>query len=71
VKLDEIRGKATEDLHKMVRDSREELFKLRYAQISEAVENTAARRELRKRVARIHTILRERQLAAAASGEGK
>lgn len=63
--MDEIRGLATADLQKNIADSREELFKKRYAQISESVENTASVRELRKRVARIKTVLRERETAAA------
>jgi large subunit ribosomal protein L29 len=70
VTLDEIKGLATEELEKHVVDAREELFKKRYAQISEAVENTSAVRDLRKRVARIKTILRQREIAAAKE-EGK
>ena len=71
--LDEIRGLATTDLQKNADDSREELFKKRYAQISESVDNTASVRELRKRIARIKTVLRERDIAAASApvaGEG-
>ena len=63
--LDEIKGSATDELLKHLEEAREELFRKRYAQISEAVENTATQRDLRKRVARIKTILREREIAAA------
>ncbi|RMG07263.1 MAG: 50S ribosomal protein L29 [Planctomycetota bacterium] len=68
MKLDELRGLASEDLERNLREWREELFRLRYTQVSESVENTSARRELRKRIARTHTILRERQLQAQKDG---
>lgn len=63
--LEEIRGLATEDLQKASADAREEMFKKRFQSATEAVDNTAHVRELRKRVARIKTVLRERELAAA------
>jgi large subunit ribosomal protein L29 len=69
VTLDEIKGLATDELLKHLKGAREELFRKRYAQISEAVENTAVQRDLRKRVARIKTILRQRELAAAKEGK--
>ena len=62
--MEEIRGLATEDLQKKVDDAREQMFKLRYQAIAEAVENTREIRELRRRVARMKTVLRERELAA-------
>lgn len=68
--LDEIRGLATEDLQKATADVREELFKKRFQSAMESVDNTATVRDLRKRVARIKTVLRERELAAT-KGQGK
>jgi large subunit ribosomal protein L29 len=65
MKLEEIRGLATEELAKTEVDAREEMFKLRYAQATESVENTRVVRELRKRIARIQTVVRERELKAA------
>jgi len=65
VNLEEIRGSASEDLEQAIAEARKEMFKLRYVAISEAVENSKAIRALRKRIARIHTVLRERALAAA------
>ena len=67
--IEEIKGLATEELQKHVGAAREELFRKRYAQISEAVENTSQVRALRKRVARINTVLREREIAAAKEGK--
>lgn len=61
--LEEIRGLATEDLKKASENAREEMFKKRFQTALEAVDNTTTVRELRKRVARIKTVLRERELA--------
>lgn len=68
--LEEIRGLATEDLQKASADAREEMFKKRFQSAMEAVDNTANVRELRKRIARIKTVLRQRELEAA-KGQGK
>jgi large subunit ribosomal protein L29 len=66
VTLEEIRGLAVDDLKKASADAREELFKKRFQTAMESVDNTNNVRELRKRIARIETILRERTRAAAA-----
>jgi large subunit ribosomal protein L29 len=63
VKLEDIRGLPTEDLRKQCDEAREQLFKLRYAAMSESVENSKNIRETRRRVARMKTVLRERELA--------
>lgn len=63
--LEEIRGLASEELARAAESTREELFKARYAAQAESIENTAKVRELRRRVARIKTVIRERELAAA------
>lgn len=70
MKLEEIRGLATEDLKKASADAREELFKKRFQSAMEAVDNTRIVRELRKRIARIETVLRERELAASRQPAG-
>ena len=68
--LEEIRGLADEDLAKAVEDSRDALFKLRYAQLAESVENTVKVREARKRIARIKTVQRQRELETAGAAKG-
>lgn len=60
--LEEIRGLATEDLKKASADAREEMFKKRFQTALEAVDNTSNVRGLRKKIARIKTVLREREL---------
>lgn len=73
--LEEIRGMAPSDLAKAAGDAREELFKKRYAMAVESVENSKDIRELRKRIARLKTVLREKELVkareAAAATAGK
>ena len=67
MKLDEIRGLAEDELKRKAESTYEELFKLRYQAVAESVENTKSIRALRKTVARIKTVLRERELASAKS----
>ncbi|MEZ6184704.1 MAG: 50S ribosomal protein L29 [Planctomycetota bacterium] len=66
MKLDEIRGMPSEELEKALADAREQQFRMRMAAVTESVENTRQIRDLRKRVARINTVLRERSVQAAA-----
>ena len=63
--LEEIRGKASDDLVAALSDMTDEMFKLRYATRAEQVENSRKIREGRKAFARIKTILRERAIATA------
>ena len=49
---------------------RAELFNLRFQNATGQLENSARLRDLRKEVARIHTLLREREIEAAESAEG-
>jgi len=72
VTLDEIRGLAEVDLKKASADAREEMFKKRFQTAMEAVDNTSAVRELRKRIARIETVIVERAKSTpAVAGQGK
>ena len=62
VKIKELRELSSEDLLKKIEESKEELFNLRFSQATGNLEKPARIRELRKLVARIKTILREREL---------
>ena len=62
MKTNEIRKLSTEDINKKIAESKEELFNLRMKQATGSLENPARIRELRKTVARLKTILREREL---------
>lgn len=61
VKTNELRELTTEDLKAKVSEAKEELFNLRMRQASGNLEKPSRIRELRKLVARIKTILKERE----------
>ena len=62
MKTNEIRKLSTEEINKKIAESKEELFNLRMKQATGTLENPMRIRELRKTVARLKTILREREL---------
>ena len=62
MKTNEIRKLSTEEINKKIAQSKEELFNLRMKQATGTLENPMRIRELRKTVARLKTILREREL---------
>ena len=62
MKTNEIRKLSTEEINKKIADSKEELFNLRMKQATGSLENPSRIRELRKTVARLKTILREREI---------
>ena len=62
MKANEIRKLSTEEINKKIAESKEELFNLRMKQATGNLENPMRIRELRKTVARLKTILREREL---------
>ncbi len=59
----EIRDLTDEEIHTRVGELQEELFRLRFRGATQQLENTALLSALRRDVARLKTILRERQLA--------
>ncbi len=62
MKTNEIRKLSTEEINKKIAESKEELFNLRMKQATGNLENPSRIRELRKTVARLKTILREREI---------
>ena len=62
MKTNEIRKLSTEEINKKITESKEELFNLRMKQATGNLENPARIRDLRKTVARLKTILREREI---------
>ena len=63
VKNNEIRDLTNEQITKKIQEYKEELFNLRFNQATGNLENPARIKELRKLVARMKTILRERELS--------
>ena len=58
----EIRELTTEELNKKIEEYKEELFNLRFSQATVNLEKPSRINELRKLVARMKTIIREREL---------
>jgi len=58
----EIRELSNEEILKKLEESKEELFNLRFQQATGSLEKPSRIRELRRLVARMKTILREREL---------
>ena len=58
----EIRKLSTEELLKRIEANKEELFNLRFASATGNLEKPSRINELRKEVARMKTIIREREL---------
>ena len=58
----EIRELTNEEIVKKIEEYKEELFNLRFSQATGTLEKPARIKELRRLVARMKTILREREL---------
>ena len=58
--IKEVREKSSADLQKTLDEMKVELFDLRFARATGSIENPMRIRELKKSIARILTVLRER-----------
>ncbi|GJQ21126.1 MAG: 50S ribosomal protein L29 [Bacteroidia bacterium] len=63
----EIRQLSDEELKKRIKENEESLAGLRFQQVLSQLENPMSIRHLRKDIARMKTILRERELQKAAA----
>ena len=63
MKINELRNLTDADLFKKISESKKELFDLRLKQSTGSLEKPSKMHELRKDVARMKTILRERELS--------
>ncbi len=61
MKIEDLRKLTTEELQEKIKESKEELFNLRFQQATGTLEKPVRLRELRKDVARMKTIIRERE----------
>jgi large subunit ribosomal protein L29 len=59
------------DLRTRLADTKQELFNLRFRHVTGQLENSSRLGELRKDIARINTVLRQREIAAAEALEGQ
>lgn len=61
MKIDEIRKLSDKEIIKQIEESKEELFNLRFSQATGNLEKPSRIKILRKDVARLKTVLRERE----------
>lgn len=61
-KIEDFRKLSTEELNNKIKENKEELFNLRFQQATGNLEKPVRLRELRKEVAKMKTIIREREL---------
>ncbi|MBR4617788.1 MAG: 50S ribosomal protein L29 [Bacilli bacterium] len=61
MKVNEIRELSTEDINAKLKETKEELFNLRFQQATGNLEKPSRIRELRHTVARLKTVLKERE----------
>ena len=69
VKPNEIRNLKSGEIETKLADSREELMKLRFQQVSGQLTDSSRIRLLRREIARMQTILREQVAAETVEGE--
>ena len=69
VKVAELRELDEEELLNRLAESKQELFNLRFQNVTGQLDNYARLGQLRRDIARIETVLRERDIAAAESAE--
>ena len=67
MKTSELRPLTDLELNNRLNDSHQELFNLRFQRASGQLTNTARVHEVRKTIARIKTLLRERELISEAA----
>ena len=58
----ELRGLGAEALEEKLREAKEELFNLRFQNATGQLDNTARLKTVRREIARIYTVIREREL---------
>lgn len=71
MKSSELREKTLDELKALGAERRREMFDLRFKHYTGQLVNTAALRSTRRDIARIETIIREREITQTASVEAK
>lgn len=69
MKIAELRGKDSRELKLDMQALSKSLFELRFRGASEEISDSSRFRELRRGIARIHTVLREREIDDAREAE--
>ena len=63
MKPEEIRDLTNDEINDRIVQNRDELFKLRFRSATQQLENPALIRNLKRDIARLQTILRQREMA--------
>ncbi len=63
MKAKELRGLSQDELSKKAKDTREEFFRLKLRHATRQLENTARLSMLKRDIARVETVLREKEKA--------
>ena len=71
VNAGELRELTDDDLTDKLRESKEELFNLRFQMATGQLDNNRRLRTVRQEIARIYTVLRERELGLASGPNGE
>ncbi len=66
MKIDTIREMTTDELNSELVKQKNELFNLRFQHVTGQLENPVKMREVKKDIARIKTVIREKELKAQA-----
>ena len=69
-RAEELRGMTVEELEARLAEAKQELFNLRFQLATGQLDNVARIRHVRKDVARMNTILRDQEIAAAEAAAG-
>lgn len=64
MKASDVRELSIEEINDKISQAQEELFRLRFRGATQQIENPALIKSLRREIARMRTILRERETAA-------
>ena len=65
---EELRALSDDELVGRLRDSKQELFNLRFQNATGQLDNNRRLQTVRRDIARIYTVMRERELAAISGG---
>ena len=71
VSAGELRELTDEELTERLRESKEELFNLRFQMATGQLNNNRRLRTVRQEIARVYTVLRERELGLASGPSGE
>ena len=69
LKPSDIRDLPLDDIEQQLAETKQELFNLRFQNATGELDNYMRLKELRRDVARIHTIIRERELSEGGGAE--